>query len=368
MNEHATDRAGRAALAPLARPTLESLEARQFLSAASTSAEFKVVRLTANQAGIGNNTDANLVDPRGISIDASGNLWVADAGTRKLTSYSATGTPNTAATDIFRVNSAPDEMPADPTAVLVNPDISEGDFNISANGNTAASALVVASGGTIQGASKVVSTTETVLAIDDTGASANFTGAAIATVGGGPELFADDFNAGSINVYGTDFAIVLNLGRFNDPELPSGFAPYNITTIGDDLFVTYVRQSDDVPAPGAGDGLVDIYDSGGNLISRIAQGSQLNEPWGVVKAPANFGRFSNDLLISNADSGLISAFNSHGQFRGYLLDRNGHAIKIPGVAGLTFGTTSGDDSQSLFFTADGSQGQSGTLGRITLLG
>ena len=71
------------------------------------------------------------------------------------------------------------------------------------------------------------------------------------------------------------------------------------------LFVTYARTqkgSDDELA-GQGRGIVDAYATDGTFLGRVATRGQLNAPWGLAWAPADFGRFSNDLIVGNFGDG-----------------------------------------------------------------
>ena len=105
-------------------------------------------------------------------------------------------------------------------------------------------------------------------------------------------------------------------GTFTDHHIPGGFAPFGIQTITppgssqEFLVVTYAKQNaakhDDVAGPG--NGFVDIFDTSGDLIERVASHGTLNSPWGIAVAPANFGQFSGDLLIGNFGDGRINAF------------------------------------------------------------
>src|SRR5207244_2844669 len=67
---------------------------------------------------------------------------------------------------------------------------------------------------------------------------------------------------------------------------------------------------------GQGLGFVDVYGLSGNLLTRVAQHGQLNAPWGLAWAPADFGRFSGDLLVGNFGDGQINAYEElpNGQF------------------------------------------------------
>src|SRR5438034_10075360 len=83
--------------------------------------------------------------------------------------------------------------------------------------------------------------------------------------------------------------------RFLDIGIPAGFAPFNIQNIGGRLYVTYAKQDadkeDDVAGPG--NGFVDLFDTNGTLVRRVATQGALDSPWGLAVSPANFGEFSN---------------------------------------------------------------------------
>ena len=66
------------------------------------------------------------------------------------------------------------------------------------------------------------------------------------------------------------------------------------------------RQAD---VPGAGNGLIDVFDSNGNLVQRLVSNGNLNSPWGLALAPDFFGDYSNTLLVGNFGDGAINAFD-----------------------------------------------------------
>ena len=84
----------------------------------------------------------------------------------------------------------------------------------------------------------------------------------------------------------------------------------------------------------------------------------LGAPWGMVIAPANFGPFSNLLIVGNSRTfGIhkpsLNAFNpTTGALIGNMTDGSGAAIEIEGLKGLTFGNNSNaGDSSTLYFAA-----------------
>ena len=94
-----------------------------------------------------------------------------------------------------------------------------------------------------------------------------------------------------------------------------------------------------------------LFDTNGHLIRRFASRGALNSPWGMVRAPLDFGAFSSHVLMGNFGDGHISAFDSGGDFRGQLRKSSGNRITIDGLWGLIFGTGLAADSNTLYFTA-----------------
>ena len=144
-------------------------------------------------------------------------------------------------------------------------------------------------------------------------------------------------------------------GTFIDPNLPAGYAPFNVQNLGGSLYVTYALQDaakhDDVPGPGHG--YVNVFDLNGNLQRRLISQGPLNSPWGLALAPAKFGAFSNDLLVANFGDGTINAFDPlTGNLLGTLKDSKGNPIVIDGLWSLIFGNGgNGGDPNKLYFTA-----------------
>jgi uncharacterized protein (TIGR03118 family) len=128
------------------------------------------------------------------------------------------------------------------------------------------------------------------------------------------------------------------------------------------MIVTYAKQGadgDEMVGPGLG--FVDEYDLNGNLLHRVASHTGLNAPWGIALAPANFGKFSNALLIGNFGDGTIVGISKTGAKLGNLNDANGNKLSIQGLWGLQFGNgLLGQAKNSLFFAA-GPNGENGGL-------
>jgi uncharacterized protein (TIGR03118 family) len=188
----------------------------------------------------------------------------------------------------------------------------------------------------------------------------------------GPFLFATNFRAGTIDVFGPTgsnglFTPATTDGTFTDPEIPPGYAPFGIQNIGGDLFVTYALQNaqkhDDVAGPGHG--FVDVFDTDGHLLRRFASRGPLNSPWGVARASYAFGRFSGDILVGNFGNGRINVFDEGGRFIGELDGADGKALVIDGLWTLTLGGGRASSSDTLYFTAGPGGETHGLFGTIT---
>src|SRR5579864_615782 len=208
-------------------------------------------------------------------------------------------------------------------------------------------------------------------------AGAVYKGAAIAqmTPGGPFFLYVANIRSGRIEVYDTNFKPVNLSGdddggpAFVDRKIPEGFAPFNVQDVNGNLYVTYAKQNtskhDDFDFPGFG--YVNKFSPKGKLLQRLESGPWLNAPWGVALAPANFGFFSNHLLIGNAGSGQIAVYDvDSGKFDGLLRDASGHAIQNDRLWALRFGNDGGaGPSNWLFFTAGISDEAHGLFGFFT---
>ena len=86
----------------------------------------------------------------------------------------------------------------------------------------------------------------------------------------------------------------------------------------------------------------------------------------MAAAPANFGPFSNALLVANFGDGRINAFDpATGNHLGTLSRSNGSAIAIDGLWGIAFGNgINSQPTNTLFFTAGPDDESHGLYGRI----
>jgi uncharacterized protein (TIGR03118 family) len=201
---------------------------------------------------------------------------------------------------------------------------------------------------------------------------ASYKGLAFANTAAGPRLYAADFHNGHVDVFDGSWTRLGQPGAFVDPALPGGYAPFGIQTAGDRIFVTYAKQDADALDEVAGQGLgfVDVYDTGGALLGRVAQHGQLNAPWGLAVAPASFGRFGGDVLVGNFGDGQINAYADlgNGRFahRGELRGPDGKPLTIDGLWALEFGLGGASGpTTTLFFTAGPDDEHHGLFGSIT---
>jgi uncharacterized protein (TIGR03118 family) len=333
--------------------TLLLLGALAANAAAQPPNAYLVHNLSSNVPGLADNTNPDVVNAWGLDATATSPWWVADNGTDLASVLTASGT----------ALSLRPTVPGGPTGLVANTTTSS--FAV---GGVRASFLFSGEDGVIRGWS---SATGVQVGADRSGAGAIYKGLAIAA---NPDrLYAADFHNARVDVFDGSFNLVNTPGAFTDPELPSGFAPFGIQNVGGMIVVTYAKQDEEQEdeVEGQGLGFVDAYDTAGNFLARIATRGQLDAPWGVAKAPADFGRFSGDLLIGNFGDGEITAFaqDEDGEWglRGQLRGTDHRPIAVEGLWALQFGhgATNNGPTTTLFFTAGPNEEEDGLFGRIT---
>jgi uncharacterized protein (TIGR03118 family) len=333
------------------RLALESLENRYLLSAG-----FLQTNLISDLAGIARFTDSHLSNAWGIDYLPGGPFWIADNNPGLAGVVDGGGQPvaltylggNTAT-----IPASVSGTPGSPTGVVAN---ISSDFS-AAGTTTGPSEFIFATEDGLLVSWNPGDGTQGVVAVNHS-ATADYTGLALGANSSGNFLYVANIKAGTIDVFDKNFAATTLSGNFTDPMLPAGYRPFNIQNIGGRLLVAYVLYDPltNRGVPGAGNGVIDEFDTSGKFLARLVSngtGSPLNAPWAFALAPANFGPFSNALLVGNFGDGHISAFNSaNGTFLGQLSDPSGKPIAIDKLWGLKFGNGgSAGDPATLYFAA-----------------
>lgn len=182
-------------------------------------------------------------------------------------------------------------------------------------------------------------------------------------------LYAANFRNGTVDVFNSHFHEVKS---FTDPNVPAGYAPFNVQVLHHHLFVTFALQDaakhDDVAGPGHG--FVDEFNLKGQLLHRVASGGPVNSPWGLATAPSHFGAFSHDLLVGNFGDGTINVYDPKiDVFLGKLLGPNGFPVKIGDLWDIIPGKdVAGANSRALYFTAGVQDEAHGLFGSLTAIG
>lgn len=341
---------------------------------AESQGSYQQINLVSDLANIAKFQDANLVNSWGLTRGPTTPWWVADNGTGVSTLYHGDGTALSLVVTIPPPGGG--TPPATPTGAVFNDFAASMPtaFVVSSNGNSGPSRFIFATeDGTISGWNPAVDGTHAILAVDRSGQSAVYKGLTLGQVGSQPFLYATNFHAGMVEMFDANFKLA---DTFTDAALAADcpfpgqcYAPFGIQNIGGQLFVTFALQNpekhDDVSGPARG--FVDVFDTSGNLLRRFAQHGHLNSPWGLTRAPVDFGAFSGDVLVGNFGNGRINAFDfDSGHFEGQLSSARGRVISINGLWALAFGndTTNNGAHNELFFTAGLNDEADGLFGKI----
>ncbi len=306
--------------------------------------------LVSSVPGLADVTDPNLIDPWGMSFSGTSPFWVSNHGKGNTTIYSnasSSAIPTISTTVVTIPAGGGSSATSTPTGQVQN---STTGFLL-ANGKVA-SFIFATEDGTISAWNG--GTAATVM-VDFSSIGTVYKGLAIGTGSGAPLLYAANFSYGKIDVFDTNFKLTSVAGGFGDPNLPAGYAPFNIWPVNGKLYVTYAVQNsaktNDVAA--VGNGVVDVFDFNGNLQQRLTAGGPLNSPWGVAIAGGGWGAFGGSVLVGNFGDGHINAFDPvTGKLNGTLQGSSGSPITIQGLWAIEFGNGgSAGDSSYLYFTA-----------------
>jgi uncharacterized protein (TIGR03118 family) len=330
---------------------------------------------TAANPGLAPNQSVHLLNPWGLISSSTSPWWVADNNGGVSTLY---GSPTFAVLGLV-VNIPPvvnGVGTGTPTGVVftggikVNGVVQPGTTFHFNNGNSTAIFTFVSEDGRVSawpGKGDAIQIVPANDGVPDPNVGPVYKGATVAamTPGGPLFLYVTNFRQNKIEVYDNNFNPVdLNshpgVGgeAFRDPQIPRGFAPFNVQEVNGNLYVTYAKHSgdkhDDFDAPGLG--FVDKFSPTGQLLQRLEHGKWLNAPWGIALAPSDFGFYSNHLFVGNAGSGQIAVYDADsGRFDGLLRDNtgaNGHALQNDRLWALRFGNDAGAGPHNwLFFTA-----------------
>ena len=332
------------------------------LGAAASKAQYLQRNLTGYQPGMGHFTDPRL-NGWGMAYAPEGPFCIADTATGVATFYLPSGKPLPRSITIPAAPSQPLGPVGIPTGIAYNP---TSEFVISKNGKSAPAIFLFDTlDGLICGWNPKVDPDNAVVIVDNSAESvpASYTGLAI---GQNPHgrlvLYAADSGAGAdpslsnnrIDMFDGAFN---SWGSFTDLDIPVHYPEDTVFQVEYEDGKLYVTYAGFTPPFG---GVVDIYNGDGTLLTphHFAANSPgagpLANPWAIVRAPHDFGRFSDALLIGNVEDGKINAFHPHtGAFLGTLTDLKGQPIVIPGLWDLTFGggTALNGKPNRLYFTA-----------------
>lgn len=346
------------AAAVIAGPLLVAPEAVADHGHGPTQPAFATVPLISDVPDRAPLVDPQIVNSWGLALGPTTPLWVNNqvSGVSNLYGGGVGGGP------VNKILSVP--VPnGNPTGIQFN---ESTDFTVTGSGGTAPARFIFASlAGQISGWNPTATPGPAI--VKATTAGAVYTGLAIWRTPLGNFLLAADFAGGKIDAFDSQYRpLSLPANFFRDSRLPRGFAPYNVFTIGSDVYVTYALPGPDgraVREPGLG--AVNRFTDFGQNLQRLARRGVLNAPWGLAVAPASFGRFAGDLLVGNFGDGHVNVLDPRdGDVRGALRGADGRPLEIEGLWGLLPGTATTGGVDAVWFAAGPDDETHGLVGLI----
>ena len=333
------------------------LLAAAIITATSASADtYSWTNFQSDIAGVAQHTDANLVNPWGMSVSSpGGTIWVSDNGTGVSTLYGQDGTARSLVVTI--PTAARNRDGGNPTGQVRN---TTAFFQVTKNGHSAPAFFIfVSEDGSISGWNPTVDPTNAVIAVDNGTNhgvnSAVYKSVTLGVANGHNFLYASNFHTGKVETYDENFHQVTPNG-FVDPNLPAGFAPFGIRNFNGEIFVTYAKQNhakhDDVAGPG--NGFINVFDTSGNFLRRLVSNGNLNSPWGLALVEGD------ELWVGNFGNGLINVYDPNtGTFIETLMRADGTPLQFNGLWDML------PQASGVFFTAGIADEAHGLFGLIT---
>ncbi|MBM0238704.1 TIGR03118 family protein [Micromonospora sp. ATA32] len=300
--------------------------------------------------------DPDAVNSWGLALGPKTPLWVANNGTNTATVYTGGVDGEPVEKADLTVN-----VPGGPTGAVFND--TDGFDVPGAGGDEPARFIFVNENGDVIAWNPNAGTDGVVVAHEN---RAIYKGLALLKTHFGNFLLATDFHHARIDVFDENFDKVdLPDFFFRDKDLPEGFAPFNVLTVGERIYVTYAKQDDaaEDDVHGEGLGFVDLFTDFGLHVRRVASEGTLNAPWGLAIAPESFGKFAGDLLVGNFGDGRINVFDRD-EFEGQLRDEEGDPITIDGLWALLPGTETTGGEGTLWFSSGPDDEQHGLVGQL----
>ena len=368
-------------------------------SGTGSSAPLQVSQKTllSDQTGVGNSVSTALINPWGI-VAYQGMFWIANEGTGKVSivdgaGVASTGKPASNQLDLgegitgIAINDSKAMQVSGPNTcgpaslifgsvhgmlIGVNTDLSmTSGFTLVDNSKNAASYTGVATvhahacsratGGPGNGNGSGSGTST------GTGTNGNGGNSDTNCQTAGPVLvLAADFHNGRIDVFDESFKL-LDKPMFTVPDLPAGFAPFNVMVFKGTVFVTFAQQDETKTdsVAGAGLGFVAAFDATGKLLW-TAKGNELNAPWGLALG-ADLSLTSNVLLVGNFGDGHITELDlATGAVMAQVQDSRGGALAIEGLWGIAAGVgVQNATANALYFAAGPDDEMHGMFGLLT---
>jgi uncharacterized protein (TIGR03118 family) len=321
---------------------------------------YRQTNLVSDLPGVGLVEDRLLSNPLGVALNSNSPFWVVNNNTDQATLYKGdvSGSPlvgNFLLPAVAIPNNpifAP--VPSLPTGVVANP---TSNFPVSLTPTSPAAPAQFIFATFNGGINAWQPALGSVAVVVESLPGHSYTGLAIGNNASGNFLYAADFVNGQIDVFDKVFSPTSVSGNFTDASIPANFHPYNIQNLGGALYITYAQFQSGLNFDL---GFVRKFDTNGVRDTAFAiNNGPLVAPWGMAISPANFGAFSNALLVGNSrplgnHNPTISAFNpATGALIGNMVDESGAALEIDQLRALVFGNgVNGGDPNTLYFSAD----------------
>ena len=211
-----------------------------FASSTAFAQGYVQTNLVSDIPGLAPTTDPLTVNPWGITRSGTSPWWIADNGTGVSTIYNGAGVASQnppGVQFVVHIPNAPSGTgTASPTGVVFNGTADFGGKRF----------IFAAEDGTISGWPGAGGDLFNAQLEVDHSSTAIYKGLTLASFNGANYLYAANFHGGVVEAFDTNFApFSFSATAFKDPQIPSGYAPFNVQAVGNTIVVTFAKQDKD---------------------------------------------------------------------------------------------------------------------------
>jgi uncharacterized protein (TIGR03118 family) len=179
------------------------------------------------------------------------------------------------------------------------------------------------------------------LRVDNSKEKSSYTGATALRTKEGYRLYVADFTNGKIDIFDTNYKKINNNNFANFAE---GFKPFSLKALNGRIYISLINNQENKSK-------INVYDENGIYLETLNI-NRLEKPWGMTIVNSDFGKYKNNLLIGDFQTGKIAIYDlANKKDLGDLKNIYAKEIVISNLGAINFGSNNGAGKDTELFYA-----------------